>query len=87
MPDTPRDDGFAMPPEWAPHQLTLMSWPCRPARFAAAERGFGPEAYGRAQEQQAAVANAVVEFEPVLMVVREQQLGEARRMLSSPKPR
>ncbi len=83
MTETPRDHGFAMPPEWAPHQMTLMSWPCRPATFAAAERGFGPEAYGQAQEQQAAVANAVVEFEPVLMLVREHQLGEARRMLSA----
>jgi len=28
---TPRADGFAMPAEWEPHQLMLMSWPCRPA--------------------------------------------------------
>jgi agmatine deiminase len=80
---TPRDDGFAMPPEWDAHQLTLMSWPCRPETFVVSSRGFGPEAYGQAQAQQAAVANAVCEFEPVLMLVREQQLGEARRMLSS----
>ena len=38
---------------------------------------------GQAQAQQAAVANAVSEFEPVLMLVRTEQLGEARRMLSS----
>ena len=80
---TPRSDGFAMPPEWEPHQLTLMSWPCRPETFVAAERGCGPEAYGQAQAQQAAVANAVCEFEPVVMLVREEQLGEARRLLSS----
>ena len=80
---TPRADGFAMPPEWEAHQLTLMSWPCRPETFVAAGRGFGPEAYQQAQVQQAAVANAVSAFEPVLMLVREQQLGQARRMLSS----
>ena len=72
-----------MPPEWEAHQLTLMSWPCRPETFVAAGRGFGPEAYQQAQLQQAAVANAVSAFEPVLMLVREQQLGQARRMLSS----
>lgn len=83
MPDTPRDDGFAMPPEWEAHQLTLMSWPCRPETYVAADRGCGPESYAQAQIQQATVANAVVEFEPVLMLVRSEQLGEARRMLSS----
>ena len=83
MPSTPRHDGFAMPPEWAPHQLTLMSWPCRPQTYVGAEGDFGPEAYREAQVQQAAVANAVSEFEPVLMLVRTEQLGEARRMLSS----
>jgi agmatine/peptidylarginine deiminase len=24
---TPREDGFAMPAEWAPHQACLMEWP------------------------------------------------------------
>ena len=60
-----------------------MSWPCRPETYVAADRDFGPESYAQAQVQQAAVANAVVEFEPVLMLVRPEQLGEARRMLSS----
>lgn len=83
MPSTPRDDGFAMPPEWEPHQLTLMSWPCRPETYVSTERGCGPEAYLQAQVQQAAVANAVSEFEPVLMLVRPEQLGEVRRMLSA----
>ncbi len=72
-----------MPPEWEPHQLTLMSWPCRPETYVSAERGPGPEAYLQAQVQQAAVANAVAEFEPVLMLVRTEQLGEVRRMLSA----
>jgi len=80
---TPRADGFAMPAEWEPHQLTLMSWPCRPQTYMGADRSFGPEAYGQAQTQQAAVANAVAEFEPVVMLLRAEQLGEARRALSS----
>jgi agmatine deiminase len=72
-----------MPPEWDAHQLTLMSWPCRPETFVSPGRNCGPEAYGQAQEQQAAVANAVSEFEPVLMLVREEQLREARQLVSS----
>ncbi len=72
-----------MPPEWELHQLTLMSWPCRPETYVSTERGHGPEAFLQAQVQQAAVANAVSEFEPVLMLVRPEQLGEVRRMLSS----
>jgi agmatine deiminase len=80
---TPRADGFAMPAEWEPHQLTLMSWPCRPETYVSAGRNCGAEAYGQAQAQQAAVADAVSAFEPVLMLVRAEQLGEARRMLPS----
>jgi agmatine deiminase len=72
-----------MPAEWEPHQLTLMSWPCRPETYVGADRSFGPEAYGQAQSQQAAVANAVADFEPVVMLVRAEQAGEARRVLSS----
>ena len=29
MTATPRDDGFRMPAEFAPHQGTLMAWPAR----------------------------------------------------------
>jgi len=72
-----------MPAEWEPHQLTLMSWPCRPETYSGADGSYGPEAYGQAQAQQAAVANAVSEFEPVLMLVRSGQLAGARRSLSS----
>ena len=81
-PSTPRRDGFAMPAEWETHQLTLMAWPCRPASYVGADRRFGPEAFAQARVQQAAVANAVVELEPVLMLVRPEQVRDARRALS-----
>ncbi len=72
-----------MPPEWAPHQLTLMSWPCRVDGYTLEERGTGPESYEQVKPEQAAVANAVVEFEPVVMLVRPEHVREARAMLSS----
>jgi agmatine deiminase len=72
-----------MPPEWSPHALTLMSWPCRADGYTLEERGTGPESYEQVKPQQAAVANAVAEFEPVLMLVRPEQVSEARRMLSA----
>ena len=72
---TPRDDGFAMPAEWSPHQATLMAWPTRTraalwgALFEDAQRDF------------AMVANAIAAFEPVVMVVDPEQTGQARSQL------
>jgi agmatine deiminase len=83
MSTTPREDGFAMPPEWEPHQLTLMAWPCRPETFMGPDLRYRPGAFEAAKEQHAGVANAVVEFEPVLMLVRPEHLAEARRSVSA----
>jgi agmatine deiminase len=80
---TPKADGFAMPAEWAPHQLTLMSWPCRVDGYTRPGLAVEPAAFDDAKRQQATVANAVAEFESVLMLVRPEQLREARGMLSS----
>ncbi|MEA2278770.1 MAG: agmatine deiminase, partial [Solirubrobacteraceae bacterium] len=51
-----------MPAEWAPHERTLMAWPCR--------RELWGERLGGAKEQYAATANAVAAFEPLTMVVQ-----------------
>jgi agmatine deiminase len=80
---TPRAHGFAMPAEWALHQLTLMSWPCHVDGYVRPGLAVEPAAFDSAKGQQAAVANAVAQFEPVLMLVRSEQLREARGMLSS----
>ena len=53
-------DGFAMPPEWAPHERTLMAWPCR--------RDMWGRQLQAAYAEYAGVANAIVAFEPVTMV-------------------
>jgi agmatine deiminase len=68
---TPAQQGLAMPPEWAPHERTLMAWPCR------RELWGGELAAARAES--AAVANAVAAFEPVTMVAgSDADAAEAR---------
>jgi agmatine deiminase len=67
---TPRDDGLAMPPEWAPHQATLMQWPVR--------RALWGDLWVQARADYAAVANAVAAFEPVLMVADPAVAPDAR---------
>jgi agmatine deiminase len=73
---TPRADGYAVPAEWAPHEATLMAWPTRRR----------PELWGdlfaEAQREFATVANAIADFEPVIMVVDPSQFEEARRFLA-----
>ena len=64
-----------MPPEFDPHERTLIAWPCREALW-------GGE-LAEARRETAAVANAVAAFEPVLMVCRPGHGAEARAALSA----
>jgi agmatine deiminase len=64
-----------MPPEWAEHERTWMAWPS-----AGYTLGDDPE---EARTTWAAVANAVVAFEPVTMVVQAGAAEVARRYLDS----
>jgi agmatine deiminase len=57
---TPAQQGLTMPPEWAPHERTLMAWPCR--------RELWGDQMEAAKAESAGVANAVAAFEPVTMV-------------------
>jgi agmatine deiminase len=66
---TPRDDGFAMSPDWVPHSRCWMAWPCREAPW-----GGGLEAARRAY---ADVAQAIVRFEPVTMIARPELVAMA----------
>ncbi|MDX6664063.1 MAG: agmatine deiminase [Solirubrobacteraceae bacterium] len=60
-----------MPAEWAPHERTLMAWPCRTELW----EGLLDEARG----EHAGVANAVAAFEPVTMVANPgEQAAQAR---------
>src|SRR3954469_22199503 len=63
-----------MPAEWAPHERTLVAWPCR-------RELWGP-ALADARRETAGVANAIAAFEPVLMVCRPGDGAEARGALA-----
>src|SRR5215470_15415110 len=68
----PVRDGYAMPPEWAPHERTWMCWPCR------IEAWGGPEGLLRAKQAVARVARAISTFEPVTMAVRPEDAAEVK---------
>jgi agmatine deiminase len=70
---TPREDGFAMPAEFAPHERTIMGWPTR--------RELWTSELGQAKVDYAAVANAIAAFEPVTMVASPGDVDEARAAL------
>ena len=64
--------GYRMPPETAPHDRTLISWPCRRELWGAT--------LDDAKQEYAAVANAIAAFEPVTLVARDAlDVAEARR--------
>jgi agmatine deiminase len=71
---TPREDGFAMPAEFAPHARTIMGWPAR--------RELWRSELAQAKVDYAAVANAIAAFEPLTMVVRPEDVPEARAALA-----
>ncbi len=61
-----------MPPEWAPHERTLIAWPARPDAW----RGATIE---QARDAHAAVVAAVAAFEPVTLVADPADADDARR--------
>ena len=70
---TPRQDGYYMPAEWAPHSQTWMVWPERPDNW---RNGGKP-----AQAAFTAVAKAIAQFEPVTVCVSAAQYENARARL------
>jgi len=65
---------YWMPPEWYPHQRTLMAWP-------------QSQSWGAGWQQAAAafadVANSISEYEPLLMVVPANANERCRKLLNS----
>ncbi len=74
MSDPDRGAGV-MPPEWALHERTLMAWPEREELWGAA--------LDAGRREYAGVANAIAEFEPVLMVAAPGRVEQARSMCSA----
>ncbi|MBB5236095.1 agmatine deiminase family protein [Deinococcus budaensis] len=71
---TPRDLGFAMPPEWAAHAATWMSWPANDDLW------FGHLAGVR--EEYAELVRTIARFEPVELLVRDEESeADARKRL------
>lgn len=62
---TPRERGFVMPPEWAEHAATWMSWP------ADDELWFGHLAGVR--DDYAELVRTIARFEPVHLLVRDEE--------------
>ncbi len=65
---TPRDLGFAMPPEWAPHAATWMSWPFDDALWFGRLEGV--------RREFADLVRTIAAFERVELLVRD-EAGEA----------
>lgn len=69
---------WRMPHEGAPHERTWMAFPCEGETL-----GEGVEWRETGYAAWSAVAHAVLEFEPVSMVVDPSEMQRARRMLSA----
>ena len=64
----PIDDGYRMPPEWAPHTRCWMAWPCHETTFP--DLPVARAAY-------AEVARAIARFEPVTMIANSEHVADA----------
>ena len=69
---TPASAGYAMPAEWEPHAACLMAWPTRQTLWL--------DRFDEAKRDYAAVARAVADFEPVLMVCLPGTAAEVTNM-------
>ena len=69
---TPREAGFRMPAEWAPHAGCWMAWPCRPENWDDMER---------ARAVFAQVARAIAAYEPLTMTANAEHVAQARKAL------
>jgi len=70
-------NGFRVPPEEGPHQATFMQWPVSTKVYPDAEF------LQLTQKAIAEIANAVIQFEPVIMLADKSDHRAARRLLSA----
>jgi agmatine deiminase len=62
-----------LPPEWDPHERTIIAWPSRDERW---------DDVDEAAAEVAEIANAVVQFEPVTVLADPAHAADARALLS-----
>ncbi|WP_441246727.1 agmatine deiminase family protein [Kitasatospora sp. McL0602] len=74
---TPASLGFRMPAEWHPHERTWMAFPTDNPTFDE------PAHLHAAREAWARVANTIVRYEPVTLIVNTGELEDARRYVSA----
>lgn len=65
---------WRMPAEWQPHECTWMGWPAK-------DYEEDPSENDRAFAAWSAVANAIVRFEPVKMLIEPQDIETAKKFL------
>lgn len=70
-------DGFRVPPEEAPHEMTVMQWPV--SRQVHDDAGF----LRILQQTIADIANAIADFEPVILLAGAEHHAAARKRLAS----
>src|SRR5690606_30163558 len=58
----PKALNYSMPPEWAPHTRTFLSWPIQASMVY-------PDDYEAVCQGYAEIAKAIAEFEPVTLIV------------------
>ncbi|AIY40521.1 Agmatine deiminase [Collimonas arenae] len=71
---TPGTDAWLMPDETGPHKATWMAYGASPAIWTATQ-------VPQVQQALARIANAIVAYEPVNMLVRQDDVDNARRIL------
>ncbi|WP_207388362.1 agmatine deiminase family protein [Lichenihabitans psoromatis] len=69
------EPALRMPAEWEPHERCWMAWPCRAEAWR--------HGLGSARMAFAAVVQAIARFEPVTVMVRVDDLDEARGLIGS----
>ena len=67
-----------MPAEWAPHERTWMAWPSSGYTLGETESDWH-----EARSTWAAVANAIIEFEPVTMLCEPDAIQVAKEYLDA----
>jgi len=69
-------NGYFVPGENLPHARTFMQWPVSPSVYP------GRSFRSRVQRDVARIANTIVDFEPVVMLMDKKHTNAARRSLS-----